>query len=85
LLISALSSCKVYSPVYKRIENFGINKVDRDGFRVSGDIVFYNPNKFKFHLNEVLMNVEIDGKHVATAGQVHELLITKDSEFSVPL
>ena len=85
LMVCAMSSCKVYAPVYKRIENFEVHKVDRDGFRVSGDIVFYNPNKFKFHLNEILMNVEIDGKHVATAGQLHELLINRDSEFSVPL
>ena len=85
ILICALSSCKVYPPVYKRIENFGVYKLDRDGFKVSGEIVFFNPNKYKFHLNEMLMNVSIEGKHIATAGQLQQVLINKNSEFSVPL
>ena len=85
LLVCALSSCKVYPPVYKRVENFGMYTLNRDGFKVSGNIVFYNPNKFKFKLHEMLINVEIDGKHVATAGQLKTVVINRASEFSVPL
>ncbi|MBS1593540.1 MAG: LEA type 2 family protein [Bacteroidetes bacterium] len=84
-LIALLSSCKVYPPVYKRVDNFGIHKLDKDGFRLSGELVFYNPNKFRFHLNEILMNVEVEGKHIATAGQLQPVLINKVSEFNVPL
>jgi LEA14-like dessication related protein len=84
-LIVALSSCKVYPPVYKRVENFGVHQVDRDGFKLTGNIVFFNPNKFKFKLHEILMDVQIDGKHVATAGQLQPVPINRNSEFSVPL
>lgn len=84
-LIVSLASCKVYPPVYKRVENFGIHKLDKDGFRLSGELVFYNPNKFHFRLNEMLMNVEVEGKHIATAGQLTPVLINKVSEFNVPL
>ena len=85
LLLAFLSSCKVYPPVYKRVDNFGIHKLDKDGFRLSGELVFYNPNKFRFRLNEILMNVEVEGKHIATAGQLKPVLINKVSEFNVPL
>ncbi len=83
LLICALSSCKVYPPVYKRVENFGAHSINNEGVKLSGDLVFYNPNKFKFHVNEILMNV--DGKHVATAGHLTEVTVNKASEFSIPL
>ncbi|MCW3124442.1 MAG: hypothetical protein JWO03_100 [Bacteroidetes bacterium] len=85
LLICALSSCKVYPPVYKRIENFGAHTINRDGVQLSGDLVFYNPNKFKFHVNEILMNVAVDGKHVATAGHLTEVTVNRASEFTIPL
>lgn len=84
-LLLSLSACKVYPPVYKRIDNFGVQKLDKDGFRLSGELVFYNPNKFRFRLNEILMNVEVEGKHIATAGQLKPVLINKVSEFNVPL
>ena len=85
IILTGLSSCKVYPPVYKRVENFGVYKIDREGFKVTGNLVFYNPNKFPFRINEMLMNVEVEGKHVATAGQLQPVLINKVSEFSVPL
>jgi LEA14-like dessication related protein len=84
-LLLALSSCKVYPPVYKRVENFGARKINNEGVKLSGDLVFYNPNKFNFHVNEILMNVEIDGKHVATAGQLTEVAVNRGSEFTIPL
>ena len=85
LLVFTLSSCKVYPPVYKRIENFWIEKLDRDGFKVNGDVVLYNPNKIRVKLKDVLMNIELNGKHVATAGQKVPVPIRSKSEFAVPL
>lgn len=84
-LLLVLSSCRVYPPVYKRVENFGAHKISNEGVKLSGDLVFFNPNKFNFHVNEILMNVEIDGKHVATAGQLTEVTVNKGSEFTIPL
>ena len=85
ILIFALSSCKVYPPVYKRVDNFWIERLDRDGFKVNGDIVLYNPNKMKVKLKDVLINIELNGKHVATAGQKVPVPIKGLSEFAVPL
>jgi LEA14-like dessication related protein len=85
ILVFALSSCKVYPPVYKRIDNFWIEKLDREGFKVNGDVVLYNPNKIHVKLKDVLMNIEINGKHVATAGQKVPVPIKSKGEFAVPL
>jgi LEA14-like dessication related protein len=86
ILALALSSCKVYPPVYKRVENFKFEKLSKEGFKVSGEIVMYNPNKnIPLKLHEILMNVQINGKHVATAGQLHPVAINNKSEFSIPL
>jgi len=85
LLVFTLSSCKVYPPVYKRIEDFRIEKLDRDGFKVTGNVVLYNPNKMRVKLKDVLMNIELNGKHVATAGQKIPVPIKAQNEFAVPL
>jgi LEA14-like dessication related protein len=84
-LILFISSCKIYPPVYKRVDNFWIEKLDRDGFKVNGDLVLYNPNKMRVKLKDVLMNIELNGKHVATAGQKVPVHIMSKSEFAVPL
>lgn len=85
LLVCALSSCTVYSPVYKRIDNFRMVKLDREGFKVYGDIIMYNPNKMGVKLHDMLMNIELNDKHVATAGQKEPVPIKAKSEFAVPL
>ena len=85
VLLVFISSCKVYSPVYKRVENFRVVKLDKDGFGVYGDVVMYNPNRIPVKLKDVLMNVELNGKHVITAGQKEPVKIMAKSEFAIPL
>ncbi len=85
LLVFLLSSCKVYTPVYKRVENFRMERFDKDGFKVYGDVIMYNPNKLPVKLKDVLMNIELNSKHVATAGQKVPVQIKSQSEFAVPL
>lgn len=84
-LILLLTSCKIYPPIYKRVDNFSINKLDKEGFKVGGDLIFYNPNKVTAKLTDLLMNIELNGKHTATAGQREEAKIKPRSEFAVPL
>jgi LEA14-like dessication related protein len=84
LIVFALSSCKVYPPIYKRIDNFHAERLNKDGIQLTGDAMFYNPNKYKFSLADMLMNVEVEGKHVATLGEKTEARISANSEFAVP-
>jgi LEA14-like dessication related protein len=80
-----LASCKVYPPVYKRVENFTMVRIDKEGFKVYGDVILYNPNKIPVKLKDVLMNIELNGKHMATAGQKVPVHIGAKKEFGVPL
>ena len=85
LLVFALSSCKIYPPEYKRVENFRLERIDKDGFKVFGNIVMYNPNKMRVRLRDMHMEVKMNGKHVANAEQLIEVPIKGKSEFGVPL
>ncbi len=85
ILVIALSSCKVYPPVYKRIDNFQMVRVDKEGFKVYGQVIMYNPNRMHCKLNDMLMNVELNQKHVGTIGQVEPVKIMPRREFAVPL
>jgi LEA14-like dessication related protein len=60
-------------------------KLDKEGFKVYGDIMLYNPNKMGVKLNDILMNIELNDKHVATAGQKEPVSVKAKSEFAVPL
>lgn len=85
ILAALLSSCKVYPPEYKRIDNFRFEQVDKEGLKLYGDVVIHNPNRIKVKLNDALFNVEMEGKHIATAGQMIPVKIKAKSDFSVPL
>ena len=85
ILMLVLSSCKVYPPVYRRIENLRLEKSARDGFKVYGDLMMYNPNKMHVKLQDLLLDVELNGKRVATAGQLVEVPIHGQKEFDVPV
>lgn len=85
MIVFALSSCKIYPPEYKRVENFKIERIDKGGLKVFGNVIMYNPNRMRVRLRDMHMDVNLNGKKVATAEQLIEVSVKGKSEFSVPL
>lgn len=85
LIVSSISSCKIYAPTYERVENFKFERVDQKGFQISADAVFHNPNKLKFKIDDIAMDVLMDNKRIGTLGEKTEVAINKKADFAIPL
>ncbi|MFL5741092.1 MAG: hypothetical protein ACJ75B_12795 [Flavisolibacter sp.] len=75
---------KIQNPEFRRIDHFGLKKINLQqatiGFRVSG----YNPNHFGLTVKEAAAEVYVDSIYLGRFIQDSAIDIRKGSEFSVP-
>lgn len=72
-------------PVLKEIRNIKIGSVLNNELYVTGEAVIINPNSFKAMLNEIDLNVSIDGQQIAIIEEVQEYLILPNEDSPIPL
>jgi LEA14-like dessication related protein len=52
---------------------------------VTGDALFYNPNKMRMKVKEINLEVLVDGKKAATVNDHPDLAVPAQAEFTVPV
>lgn len=67
-----------------RVENVQVRKAAK-GALLTGDAVFFNPNRVGLRLKEVRVDVLVDAKKVANLDQLLSTQVKGKSEFTVPL
>ena len=72
-------------PTLKEIRNIKLGNVLNNELYVSGEAVVINPNSFKATLNEIDLNVTIDGQQVAVIEEGAEHLILPNEDSAIPL
>ncbi|MEM8894853.1 MAG: hypothetical protein AAGC88_09765 [Bacteroidota bacterium] len=72
-------------PTLKEIRNIKLGNVLKNELYVSGEAVVINPNTFKALLNEIDLNVSIDGQQVAVIEEESEHLILPNEDSAIPL
>jgi hypothetical protein len=89
LLLLALpvlfSSCKIYAPVFKSMENVKYERIDNKGFKLGAEAVFTNPNKIKCTIKDIEVNVVLDKKLIGVLGEKTDVPVVQASEFRIPL
>lgn len=80
-----LSSCKIYAPVYKTVENVKYERIGSTGLKMGAEIVFDNPNKVKCTIKDIDVNVLLDQKLVGVLGEKADVTMEKSSELRIPL
>lgn len=80
-----LSSCKIYAPVYKTVENVKYERIGPTGLKMGAEIVFDNPNKVKCTIKDIDVNVLLDQKLVGILGEKADVTMGKSSELRIPL
>lgn len=80
-----LSSCKIYAPVFKTVENPRFEKIGNSGIKMGAEIVFENPNKIKCTIKDIDINIILDNKQIGTLGEKSDVKMAKQSEFRIPL
>lgn len=80
-----LSSCKIYAPVFKSMENVKYERIDNKGFKLGAEAVFTNPNKLKCTIKDIEVNVVLDKKLIGVLGEKTDVPVVQSSEFRIPL
>jgi LEA14-like dessication related protein len=83
ILLLALASCgKPKDLEFRKISNI---KFNLPASTVGADVVMYNPNNLSLQLKSVEIDILVNGKQVGRVDQTHEVMITRKSEFSLPV
>lgn len=73
------------APVFKDIKNVKIGGIRGDKILLTGDAIFYNPNRQTIRLRKSAISIEMKGKKMADLTQTHKTIIKGQEEFSVPV
>ena len=81
----SISSCKLYAPTFKTVNNLKLERVNTMGIKLGADAVFNNPNPLKFRVKDIAVDVILDNKLIGTLGEKTVILIARKSDFTIPL
>lgn len=84
-VVLLMSSCKIYTPEFKRYDNLKYQSLGKDGLTLGTDLVFHNPNNFKFGIKGIGLDVFVDGKKMMFINEQRDVTIKRKSEFTIPL
>lgn len=80
-----LSSCThIKDPEFRRVENFGVRKLGFEETTVGFSATYFNPNSFGVTVKEAVIDVQVDTVHLGQFRQPAEVVVGKNSEFSIP-
>ena len=91
LLLSAsisllVTSCaKIKDPEFRRLDNFGVQKLGLKETTIGVDVVYFNPNNFGVTVKEAEADLYIDTIFVGKFTQPRSIEVGKNAEFAIPL
>lgn len=78
-------SCKdVKDPEFRRVDNFGVKKVNLEEATIGFEVTYYNPNNFGVNVKEAEADVYIDSLYVGKFAQDQTVDVNRSAEFSIP-
>ncbi len=71
--------------VFKSVRNLLLDGGSGGSPVLKGEALFFNPNKIQTRLKEIKVEVLVDGKKAAEVDQLMDLVVPKQSDFTVPI
>ena len=86
IFIFGIVSCSsIEEPVFNKVENFKLKKLNRDIVGLTADLNCYNPNPIGVNLSSIDIDVEIDGLSIGKVNQLGMVEIKGKEEFIIPI
>lgn len=86
IIITSIQACgKVENPKFKRLDAFGIRKIDMQNVVVGFNAAFFNPNNFGVNVKEAAFDIYADSLYLGKFVQPRETIVHAGSEFSIPM
>lgn len=73
------------SPEFVRTKEWRINRLASGNILLTTKAVFYNPNKTKAKLTDIILNIFANDKLIGTVTQIEKIKIHGNSSFDIPL
>ncbi len=86
LLLAFMSSCtNIKDPQFRRLEDFGLRKINFTSADIGFRVVYYNPNSFGVTAKETALDVYVDSIYLGKFIQPQATEVSKNAEFVIPL
>ncbi|NLR92575.1 MULTISPECIES: NDR1/HIN1-like protein [Flammeovirga] len=85
IVLLSTTSCGPESPEFVSLENMEMFSLEDGNFVVKADAVLYNPNGVSITIEEIHVDVLINGNMIGNVDQKVSSEAKKKSEFSLPL
>ena len=85
LCLVILGSCaKPKDPEFRRIEKFGVRKIDLQKATIGFQVTYFNPNNFGVTVKDAEADIYLDTVYLGKFVQENNVEVKKGSEFSIP-
>ena len=86
MVMLLIQGCKrPEAPVFEKVRDIVITEKTGNTFTVTALADFYNPNNYKMVLKRADIDVLLEGKKISNLHQEYNLVIERNSKFTVPL
>ena len=85
ILIASISSCKIYLPTFKTVNNLQFERLGTKGLKLGANVVFNNPNRVRCKVSDVAVDVIVNKKLIGTLGEKTDIIVARKSDFNVPI
>ena len=85
VMLTGLRCGKVEEPQFRRLENFGVRKLDLQQAQIGFDATFFNPNRFGVAVKEAVFDIYVDSTYFGKFTQPAEIAVNPEAFFSVPM
>ncbi|MBD0401278.1 LEA type 2 family protein [Flammeovirga sp. EKP202] len=85
LLLLSLTSCGPEAPEFVTLKNMEMFSLEDGNFVVKAEAVLYNPNSVSITIDEIHVDVLVNGNNIGSVNQNLTSEAKKQSEFSLPL
>lgn len=83
--LAGVVGCRdVKDPEFKRVEKFGVRKLNLDAATIGFNVTYFNPNSFGVTVKEAAVDVYLDTVYLGKFNQESEVGVSKNADFSVP-
>jgi LEA14-like dessication related protein len=75
---------KLKEPEFRRIENFGLKKMELEQATIGFSVTYFNPNNSSVNVKEAVADIYLDTVYMGKFVQDKTVDVGKNSEFSIP-
>ena len=85
LIIVLMAGCaKLKETEFRRIENFGLKKMELERATIGFSVTYFNPNNSSVNVKEAVADIYLDTVYMGKFVQDKTVDVGKNSEFSIP-